>query len=69
MCAQFLAAVEKVLAAIDKRETYLEKRAKVVSSLAQLTQRHRPVGRQETVSAGRFLNAVDAFYPPPQKRY
>lgn len=25
---------------------YLEKRAKVVSSFAQFTQRHRPVGRQ-----------------------
>jgi hypothetical protein len=39
---------------------YLEKRAKVVSSFAQFTQRHRPVGRQKTAPR-RLFDTVQTF--------
>jgi hypothetical protein len=39
---------------------YLEKRAKVVSSFAQFTQRHSPVGRQKTAPR-RLFDTVQTF--------
>jgi hypothetical protein len=39
---------------------YLEKRAKVVSSFTQFTQRHRPVGRQKTAPR-RLFDTIQTF--------